>query len=212
MSESSRTYNSPLREQRAAETRRRIVEGAIRLLAQGSSALTIPAVAKEAGVAVPTVYRYFATKEDLEEGVGQHVRALAGVAQKEQGRGLEALIARMHNAWRQTAELPPATMAVMLSSIGRELMKPPSNDRIDNARRVLDEDLQGVDAQDQDRIIKVLSALYSTPGHAAFARLGIHSDEAADLMEWLGRTLFAGLRRAPEPETGAAPRQPAEGG
>ena len=199
MSDSSRTYNSPLRERRAAETRQRIIEGAIRLLAQGSSALTIPGVAKEAGVAVPTVYRYFASKEELEEGVSQHVRTLAGVGGGKQEPGLEALISRMHGAWDQVGRLPRATLAVMLGSIGRELMEPPLQDRLQRVEVALDEELQGVHSQDRDRFVKVLSALYSTPGHVAFARLGIDSEEASDLMEWAGRTLLAGLRPAEEP-------------
>jgi AcrR family transcriptional regulator len=55
-----------LRERRRAETRRTLQRHAIRLFrARGYDATTINDVAQAAGVSVMTLYRHFATKEDL---------------------------------------------------------------------------------------------------------------------------------------------------
>lgn len=55
-----------LRERRAAETRAEIVEAAIRLfIEQGFDATSMSDVAAAAGVSRRTVYRYFATKDDI---------------------------------------------------------------------------------------------------------------------------------------------------
>ena len=55
-----------LRASQAAATRRRIVDGLLALLAEDHPAtLSVPAVARRAGVSVATVYRYFPTKEAL---------------------------------------------------------------------------------------------------------------------------------------------------
>lgn len=43
---------------------------------QGPAATTLPQVAREADVALGTVYRYFPTVEDLVAACGQHVRSL----------------------------------------------------------------------------------------------------------------------------------------
>ncbi|MGY1779140.1 TetR/AcrR family transcriptional regulator [Geodermatophilus sp. SYSU D01036] len=74
-----RRYDAPRRRERAALTRRRIVEAAAHLfLDRGYVGTTIPAVAEEAGVAVETVYRSAGGKAELLAAAVQ--AALAGGA------------------------------------------------------------------------------------------------------------------------------------
>jgi TetR/AcrR family transcriptional regulator, regulator of autoinduction and epiphytic fitness len=62
----SRPYDMSGRERQARETRRRIVEAAARLfLRDGWSATSIAAIAKEAEVAVPTVYASMRSKANI---------------------------------------------------------------------------------------------------------------------------------------------------
>jgi AcrR family transcriptional regulator len=64
--EDRRAYESPTRQRQADETRRRIASAARRLLVEaGYAGMTIPAVAKAAGVAVPTVYAIFGSKKGI---------------------------------------------------------------------------------------------------------------------------------------------------
>lgn len=65
MMKSTRAYDNRRRAAQAADTRARIVDAALALLAEGTDALTIPAIAARAAVSVPTVYRYFPTREEL---------------------------------------------------------------------------------------------------------------------------------------------------
>jgi AcrR family transcriptional regulator len=61
-----RVYESPARQRQADETRRRIASAARRLLEEtGYAGMTIPAVARAAGVAVPTVYAIFGSKKGI---------------------------------------------------------------------------------------------------------------------------------------------------
>lgn len=61
-----RPYRSPIREQRAAETRRAIVDAAHRLfVTKGWLATGMREVAAEAGVAIETLYGYFSSKRVL---------------------------------------------------------------------------------------------------------------------------------------------------
>src|SRR2546423_10106316 len=62
----TRVYRSSLREERATQTRERILDGLVQVLARnGIAELSIPLIARQAGVSVPSVYRYFPTKRDL---------------------------------------------------------------------------------------------------------------------------------------------------
>ena len=61
-----RTYYSLVRQRQADETRTRIAEAARKLiLGQGYGAATIEAIAREAGVATPTVYAVFGSKRNI---------------------------------------------------------------------------------------------------------------------------------------------------
>ena len=67
---STSPYRSPLREERATDTRRRIAGAALELFtAQGFSGTTVARIAERAGVSAPTVYATFGSK-------GAIVRAL----------------------------------------------------------------------------------------------------------------------------------------
>lgn len=72
-----RSYRSALREERAAETRARIIDAARELFAQhGFTGTTIAVIAQRAGVATPTVYAAFASKAEI-------VRELVGRLEEE---------------------------------------------------------------------------------------------------------------------------------
>jgi len=78
-----RRYDSPVRRQRAAETRERIVVAGGELLhgfpVWNWRALTVRAVAERAGVNERTVYRYFASERELRDAVLQRLEEEAGV-------------------------------------------------------------------------------------------------------------------------------------
>ena len=78
-----RQYDSPLRRQRAVETRERIVAAGCRLLHHSSirdwRALTIRGVAEQAGVNERTVYRYFGNERGLRDAVMHRLEQEAGI-------------------------------------------------------------------------------------------------------------------------------------
>lgn len=78
-----RRYDSPIRRQRAAETRERIVTAGAELLhgfpIWNWRALTVRAVAERARVNERTVYRHFASERDLRDAVLQRLEEEAGV-------------------------------------------------------------------------------------------------------------------------------------
>jgi AcrR family transcriptional regulator len=80
---SARRYDSPLRQQRAEETRDRIVAAGCELL-RGSAirdwrGLTMRSVADRAGVNERTVYRHFANERGLRDAVMHRMEEQAGI-------------------------------------------------------------------------------------------------------------------------------------
>lgn len=69
----TRTYHSRRRAESATHTRQAIVEAAVKL--HGKGITTVAAVAEEAGVSLPTVNKYFPTREDLFTACTTHVTA-----------------------------------------------------------------------------------------------------------------------------------------
>jgi AcrR family transcriptional regulator len=78
-----RRYDSPVRRQRASETRERILTAGAELLhgfpIWNWAALTVPAVAARAGVTERTVYRYFPSERDLRDAVLGRLEEESGV-------------------------------------------------------------------------------------------------------------------------------------
>jgi AcrR family transcriptional regulator len=78
-----RRYDSPVRRQRVAETRERILTAGAELLhgfpIWNWAALTVRAVAERAGVTERTVYRYFATERELRDAVLARYEEESGV-------------------------------------------------------------------------------------------------------------------------------------
>lgn len=66
-----RKYISPHRAESAERTRQSIVEAAVKVHGQGIT--TLAAVAEEAGVSLPTLNKYFPTREDLFAACTGHV-------------------------------------------------------------------------------------------------------------------------------------------
>ena len=75
-------------------TRNRIHAAGVEVLGSSGSKLSLSEVALQAGVSRPTLYRWFASKEELLSAVGDHERMLfrTGISQVTAGlRGVEKL-------------------------------------------------------------------------------------------------------------------------
>lgn len=121
---------SPPRQTRSRETLARVLAAAKEVFVEsGGGAFSVPAVSRRAGVSVGTIYRRFATKEDL------LIAVLEGVRQDDDERSLAAWDARdwsevdrrvmiveliygLSRTWREEAPLMRAMMARRLQTRG----------------------------------------------------------------------------------------------
>src|SRR4051812_32741892 len=73
----SRTYESPKRAEQAAATRRKILEALVALITEERPAtISVPQVAKRAGVSVRIVYHHFPNKDALFDGLIDNLAVL----------------------------------------------------------------------------------------------------------------------------------------
>lgn len=188
----TREYRSELRAQQADETRSRILDATGRVMAQGILKLSIPAVAREAGVSVPTVYRHFGTKEELVAAIYPHAMARAGIRDfrfprtvDEIPEGVRAYLGQLDSL----DDLDRAAMASPASAEPRQLSMPR---RIAVWRQLVDSVEPRLAPADRDRLVRLLTVLLTSSSMRMWRdHLGASVDQTADDVDWVVRAVIA---------------------
>lgn len=189
-------YNE-LRAAQAQATRARILEATVSVMARGVASVSIPAVAREAGVSVPTVYRHFGTKRDLLAAVFPHVLRRAGIDElipprsiDELGRGVRALFERIDSA----GDLARAAAA---SPAAEEVRRVDMPARLELSRRLADSIVPKLTPGDRDRIARLLTILISASALRVWRdHLGSTVEDAANDIEWVISAAIAASTRS----------------
>ena len=199
---SRRVYTSDLREQQAEATRTRILEALVRTMASGLAALSIPAVAREAGVSIPTIYRHFGSKQGLVEALNPYVVAKGGLMPDELPETLADFGPLARRMFRNLAGMDLTLRAAMASELGQEVRQATMPMRLGMIRDVMGRFAPDVAEDERDRLANLALILMSTPTfHAYKDYLGLGPDASADLVSWAIATLIDGARhRAAEGE------------
>ena len=118
-------YHSPLRQEQMKRTREQILEGLIKTFAGGITSLSIPEVARNAGVSVPTVYRYFRTKRELVEALQGYLLEKSGLGQGMSGppQSPEELITTIRRMYASLEGQDEAMRAAAVSELANELRR-----------------------------------------------------------------------------------------
>ena len=198
-----RRYVSPLREEQAQATRERILQGLIEVLARGAAELSVPAVAREAGVSVATVYRHFPSKQALLDGLGDHVRErwLGELPTPRTPAELADLFARVYPRIDARSEVVQAALASPLARRGRKASMKGRLARVDAALAPV----KGrITSEDYARLRSV-AALLTASETVHFLRelVGLPVSDAADVAAWTLLTLvraLAGEEPIPDPK------------
>lgn len=207
---SNRTYQSALREAQANKTREQILAGLVRTMASGITEISIPAVAKEAGVSVPTVYRYFPTKRALVEALGGYLAAKAGLGQvvarpPSSPEELAALARRMHEA---SEGLDDVLRAAAASELGRELRKDAIPMRIKTIAHALAPVRDRFDEAEWSHLCNVVLVLASSATIRAFKDyLQLPGKDSGDAVAWAIETLCRGSANKTQPPQGTKARR-----
>jgi|GEM_PF-660896 len=192
-----RTYRSPLREERAAQTREAILDALVRVMAKnGIAELSIPMVAREAGVSIPSVYRYFPTKRALIAALNEYAFR-KGSFDFSEFPPLETPddLADIIPLTFQRREAIEATLsAAMSSSIGHAIRRPEFEERAKYLARALRPATKRLSRREAAWLRDVVFILNSHASVRAFKEyLNLNTQEAAKRVAWAIRTLVRGV-------------------
>jgi AcrR family transcriptional regulator len=191
----TRTYESPLREEQAEQTKARILDATARVLAAQDGRLSIPAVAREAGVSIPTVYRHFGTREELLGALGPHFVAKLSNADKVPPANLDELRAFLLQQAADYEETEPALRAALTTEAGQKARRDFMPRRLELIEQGLAPLLEGVSDEDRMRIRNVYLLHASSAGYRASKEYFDYSnEELADQIVWLVETLARGAK------------------
>jgi AcrR family transcriptional regulator len=189
----SRRYDSPVRDARAAETRQRILDAVVGTMAQGLTELSVPAVARAAGVSTRTVYRHFATKAALVEGLAAHLYGADDLERVPAPRSLTELEPAIRTLFRRIDAVEPAARAAMLTRAGWEARRSTIPRRLERLEAGIRGARPDLDPPTVDRIARLALILTSSFALQAWKDyLGATPDEAASEVAWaLGSVIGA---------------------
>jgi AcrR family transcriptional regulator len=187
-----RAYSSQLREQQAADTRGRILDATVRVMARGLASVSIPAVAREAVVSIPTVYRHFGTKGDLLAAVYPHIERRAGFDRMVPPRSIDDLRDGVRTIFERLESFDDLARAAMASPAAEESRRLNMPDRLAMTRRLADSIVPALSEADRDRIARLLLILTASSSLRVWRNhLGATVDQAADDVDWVVRAAIA---------------------
>jgi len=187
-----RPYRSQLREEQAEGTRERILEATLRLTASGLASLSIPAVAREAGVSVPTIYRHFRTKGALLSAMYPFAARRTGLDAVPDPTSVEELRAAIRAYIERLDGLEDMARAAYASPIADEVRHATMRSRVQRIERVADSVKPKLRKIHRDRITRLLVVLTSSSALRMWRdHLGASVEEAADDIEWVVRAAIA---------------------
>ena len=187
-----RPYHSELREQQAEETRARILDATVNVMARGIASLSIPDVAREAGVSVPTVYRHFKTKEALLAAVYPHVVHREGLDRLTPPRTVDELRDGVRTYFTHLDALDDLARLAMASPAAEDVRRLSMQRRLALLRAIPESVVPALAEADRDRIARLLVALTASSAQRLWRdQFGATIEEAADDIDWVIRAAIA---------------------
>jgi len=190
---SRRSYRSDLRDRQARETRERILEAVVRVMARGVADLSIPAVAREAGVSVRTVYRHFANKRELLAELQQYFARRTGMEAIPPPRSTGELHYAVRTLFTGIHQMGPVGYAALASPVGSSARHAQMAGRLQVTRETIDAIGPDLTEEWRDRLVRLLVILMSSTSLRMWTEhLGLTPDDASDDVTAVIRAVVAG--------------------
>lgn len=188
----SRQYNSTRREAAAARTRQAIVEATVKL--HGLGITTLSAVADEAGVSLPTVNKYFPTREDLFGACTKHLAGSLDYVAPEDLSAIQDPVERVYATVRQIFSLHEQTFGQSWTGYTLEDESPVMAKAMDDYEQLVDALAGAILNGQRDQTIKqefVRGLLNPLTYRALRLKQGLSFDDAVEQMVLALRKLLA---------------------
>ena len=191
-STTARPYRSELRAEQAEATKDRILEATGRVMADGIASVSIPGIAREAGVSVATVYRHFATKTELLAAMYPHLLRRTGLDELVPPRSIEELRDGLRALFDRTDSFDDLARAAMASPGSGEVRRLSMVRRLGWARDFAATNAPKLAEADRDRIARLLVVLTASSSIRMWRdQLGSTVDEATEDVDWVMRAVIA---------------------
>lgn len=188
-------YHSSLRQEQMRRTREQILDALVRTIGQGVAGLSIPAVAREAGVSIPTIYRHFHNKQELVAALGGYLMQKMGLASMQPPRSLDDLLAFARYTFVKAEDMDEAIKIIAVSELGSQMRKDAMPLRVKMLEEALSDELVPLNEQDRVRLRNMILILTSSAMIRAFKEyLDLSGEAAADTLEWAIRLLVRAAR------------------
>ena len=190
---SRRRYRSVLRDRQAIETRERILDAVVRVMARGVADLSIPAVAREASVSVRTVYRHFTSKRELLAELQPHFARRTGMESMAPARSMDELHYAVRTLFTGIHEMGPVGYAALASPIGSNARHVQMAGRREATRESADAIGPALTEEWRDRLARLLVILMSSASLRMWTEhLGLTPDDASDDVAAVIQAVVAG--------------------
>jgi len=191
----SRPYRSELRARQADDTRAAILEAAVRVSARGLATLSIPDIAREAGVSVPTVYRHFGTKQELLDAIYPYLEQRAGRGALALPTHIKDLRAGVRMVLDQLDAFDDLARAAMASPAAQESRHRSMPRRLALVGAMVDTIEPPLPPVERDRLVRLIVILTSSQSLRTWQdHLGISPDEVAEEIEATVQAAIAAAR------------------
>ena len=191
-----REYHSELRAQQTEETRSRILDAALGLIADGFASVSIPNVARGAGVSVPTVYRHFKTKQDLLDALYPHAVRRSGASMPPAPTSLSDLRRGVIDYLGHLDSLDDLARAAMASPASEEVRARSMTRRVEIFRPIVDSIEPPLSKADGDRVLRLIVVLTSSSAmRLLHDHLGASTEDVAADVDWFVRAAVAAAGR-----------------
>jgi AcrR family transcriptional regulator len=192
----TRVYRSPLRDERAVQTRTRILDGLVQVMAKnGIAELSIPLIAREAGVSIPSVYRYFPTKRDLITALDEYAHQKGSFTLDEFGpmETPEDVARIVPLTFKRREAIQSTLSAAMNSRLGYTMRQQEFAERAKHFSEALRPVSKNLKREEQQWLTDVVFILSSYACVRAFRDyLGLNTEEAGKRVAWAIRLLSRG--------------------
>lgn len=184
-----------LRDEHAAAARERILSTVAKLVERGElEELTVPDVAAASGISLRTIYRYYATREQLLEAAGRWIGK--DLMRHPYPRTLDEVAELFEVGCRDFDDRPGLVRALALSRLGRRLRSYRRRERLGAISKALRDELPGAPQAELRRAEAVLAYLHNMLAYTTLREeSGLDGKEIGLAIGWAIRTLVDDLRR-----------------
>ncbi len=187
-----REYRSELRARHTEETRTRILEAALRVISAGFASISIPYVAREAGVSVPTVYRHFKTKQDLLDALYPYALHRAGLSMPPPPTTVAELRQAVIDYIGRLDSLDDVTRAGMASPASEEIRARSIGRRYAVFRPLVESIEPPLSKANRERVLRLIVVLtQSSALRMLHDHLGQSPEQVAADVDWFVRAAVA---------------------